>query len=238
MAREIKLAVEKTTFAGIVEAIGDTEWMVGGQIVQIDADTEIEGDIQVSDRVKVKAVVPDDGSLLARKIELDPASVKLIGPVDAMGETEWTIGGQVVRVDGSTEVESDIQIGDRVEVKANALSDGSFLARSIKLSEAKHDLGKVRFTGVVETMEGDTWTIAGQAVHVSGDTRLSGDIQVGDRVEVKAVAQRDGSLHAESIRLDDHGQDDARAREPNAGKSDEDKPDGREKDKGGKKKDK
>jgi hypothetical protein len=230
LAREIRRVDEKVEFTGIVEAIGDGAWTISGQAIAVNADTKIKGDIQVGDRVKVEAFVMDDGSLLAHEIELALDKVKLTGVVEAMGEAAWTVSGQEVLVDGSTQVKGDVQAGDTVKVEAVVLADGSYLARKIELvmpKEPKRE--KVHFSGSVESMDGDVWVIGGQAVRVDGGTRLKGDIQVGVSVKVKAVRLADGSLLAEEIERDDHdGADDAGA-DPGEGGAVKDKAKGQDK---------
>ncbi len=56
-------------FEGVVEAIGGG-WRIGGQSVAIDAATEIRGQINVGDTVRVRALRRPDGQLVARRIEL------------------------------------------------------------------------------------------------------------------------------------------------------------------------
>jgi hypothetical protein len=60
---------EDVEFEGTVNSISSSVWVIGGQPVQIDSDTDIEDDPQVGDTVKVKAVQLSDGTLVAEKIE-------------------------------------------------------------------------------------------------------------------------------------------------------------------------
>ena len=54
------------------------------------------------------------------------------GTVQAIGSSQWTIGGVVIRVDGNTEIKDNPQIGDTVRVKAQRQTDGSWLAERIE----------------------------------------------------------------------------------------------------------
>ncbi len=67
--------------------------------------------------------------------------------------------------------------------------------------------GKVEFVGTVESMDGDTWTVDGQAVVVTF-AEIKDAIQVGDLVKVEAYLQADGTLRADEIKLAE-GSDDA-----------------------------
>lgn len=57
-------------FTGKVESIAPEAWIVDGRTIQIAPGTEIKGVINVGDTVKVHAIMADDGSLIAREIEL------------------------------------------------------------------------------------------------------------------------------------------------------------------------
>lgn len=58
---------------------------------------------------------------------------------------------------------------------------------------------EVVFTGTVEAMGGGEWTISGQAVTVSGNTKVDAKIMVGTNVRVEAVVDQNGVVTAVSI---------------------------------------
>lgn len=60
---------ERAAFSGLVEAINTDHWIIGGQIVLVDVETEIGADLAVGMPVKVHFVVLEDGSWLAKEIE-------------------------------------------------------------------------------------------------------------------------------------------------------------------------
>jgi hypothetical protein len=62
----------------------------------------------------------------------DGEELDFTGPVQAIGASQWTIGGVVMRVDGDTEIRDDPQVGDTVRVKARRQIDGSWLAEKIE----------------------------------------------------------------------------------------------------------
>ncbi len=62
---------DEIEFSGTVESMDADAWVVGGQTVKITAQTEIKDAIEVGDFVRVHAHVEDDGSLVAREIELE-----------------------------------------------------------------------------------------------------------------------------------------------------------------------
>jgi outer membrane biosynthesis protein TonB len=67
-----------------------------------------------------------------------------------------------------------------------------------------HDKGDtVEWKGILQAIAGSTWVIDGRAVQVTSDTRIRGSPRVGDRVEVKARRQPDGTLVALEIERKD-----------------------------------
>ncbi len=58
-------------FTGVVEAVGGSQWVVSGRVVQVTSDTEIRDDPVVGDTVKVVAWLQPDGTWWAEKIERD-----------------------------------------------------------------------------------------------------------------------------------------------------------------------
>ncbi len=59
-------------FEGPIEEITGDHWIVGGTFVFVDGATEITGDPAIGRIAQVDAVVQDDGSLLARRIYVEP----------------------------------------------------------------------------------------------------------------------------------------------------------------------
>ena len=103
--------------------------------------TDTDGLPYVGQRVKVKALLQEDGFLLAREIENkggsggpkdDSSKVKLEGTfqsVDADGN--WIINGTPVSVDPLTRLEGTPAVDQLVEVKGILQADGSILAPKI-----------------------------------------------------------------------------------------------------------
>ena len=62
-------------------------------------------------------------------------------------------------------------------------------------------LSDVTFTGVIESMSGDQWTINGQTVKVDQSVLQDGLYAVGDIVTVEAVVDADGSVIAQRVEI-------------------------------------
>lgn len=65
-------------------------------------------------------------------------------------------------------------------------------------SVAADDEEEIEFTGVVESVGADSWTVAGRGLSISSQTELKGSIAVGDTVKVHAY-EVDGKLFAREI---------------------------------------
>jgi len=85
-------------------------------------------------------------------------------------------------------------------------SDGPVKAQKVSASE-------VVFTGIVEAMNGDQWTVNGQQVTVDTSTALDANIQIGDMVKVEANVSQDGSVLA--VKIESSVPDDANTNSSN-----------------------
>ena len=195
---------EDREFKGTVSAISDTVWTIDDKEFTITDQTLFEGDPQVGDFVEVKFHLDADGNRIADRIELEDQrddEVEFRGIVEAIGATSWTISGRVVAVNEATVILGSPMVGDSVEVRADVQADGTLLATRIKFEDEDED--EVEFTGRVESIGAESWTIAGQTIVVNPSTEIRGAPKVGDQVEVKARKAPDGTLIAERIKLED-----------------------------------
>jgi type VI secretion system secreted protein VgrG len=62
---------EKIEFEGVVQSIAGSQWVVDGQTIRVDGQTEVKDDPGVGDTVKVVAFLQPDGTWWAEKIELE-----------------------------------------------------------------------------------------------------------------------------------------------------------------------
>jgi hypothetical protein len=63
--------------------------------------------------------------------------------------------------------------------------------------------GDGEFSGVVEAISADAWTIGGRTVHLTPQTEIDGSIEAGDLVEVRALLGPGNTLVALSIDLEE-----------------------------------
>ncbi len=117
------------------------------------------------------------------------------GMIQAIEDNTWVIAGVPIRVDDT--LADGFQVGDWVLARGRILPDGAYLAD--RLTYAKNNKVKLRFTGVIESISNNVWIIGGKTITVNEQTEFSGDLSVGDVVSVNFAVQKDGSWLAKEI---------------------------------------
>ena len=218
---------------GAIQAIGGDSLVVNDVTFFVDANTELKGahgatpdfsDFLVGDIVEVRANLQADSSYLATRVELQNQSegddFEVEGHIESIGGDSLVVNSITFFVDASTEIRgrhgstpafSDLQAGNRVEVRASQQADGSFLASRIKLEDGDDD-GEVEIKGVIEALGPDSLMVNTIVFAVDSSTNVFDhnnnpisftDLQVGGFVEVKANRRADGSLLAMRIKQED-----------------------------------
>jgi len=228
-------------FTALVETIGAETWLIGGQAVAIDGSTTIEEGILAGDLVEVHAFLSADGTLTARKIELEDEDddedfgvpgmeFELTGLVEAIGADSWTVGGQAFLITSATEIEPGIVVGSQVKVEGFVGQDGSFTAREIQFShddngedDDEPGLGmKFETTGTVESIGSDSWTISGHTFLITPGTEIEEGIVVGSVVKVEGSIGPGGAQTATEIELvDEMDEDDDSGDDPSGSDSED-----------------
>ncbi|OGO14777.1 MAG: hypothetical protein A2Y93_03285 [Chloroflexi bacterium RBG_13_68_17] len=136
------------------------------------------------------------------------AKAEFVGTVDAMSDTAWTVSGQAVLINASTEIHDGISVGDLVKVEASVSDDGTVTALEIRLERSGgEDTAaalpgeEIEFFGTVEAVADDSWTIQGVAFAITAQTEIKGALAVGDFVKVHATVGADGAFTAREIEL-------------------------------------
>jgi len=157
----------------------------------------------------------DDGSEFYGVVESLPSSADLVG--------DWVVSGVTVHVTTETTIEQEhgpVTVGATVEVKGLAEQDGSVTATKIETKESADDdeYGTLEFYGVVESLPSSAdlvgdWVVSGVTVHVTTETTIEqehGPVTVGATVEVKGLAEQDGSVTATKIETKESADDDVK----------------------------
>jgi len=133
------------------------------------------------------------------------AEIELTGSIERMTPTAWTLNGKVVAILPATELKGTFGVGDLVKAHATLQADGSLAAReiepvqgaegsSLSVQGAEYD-----FTGAVEAIAFDQWTVAATTFAVTPATEIKGTFALGELVKVHVLVSTDGSLVAREI---------------------------------------
>ncbi len=209
----------KVEFTGTITAMNGSTWMVDTTTVMITSTTELEGTFAVGSKVKVEGFKQTDGTVIAREISTynlptgggkqhHGKEVEFTGAIMSMTGNTWVVGAWTVIISPTTELKGTFAVGTLVKVEGFKQDDGSVLAKEIKVakqSEGEHE--KIKFTGAIMSMTGNTWVVGTTTVVISPTTEMSGTFSVGMKVVVVGFKQPDGSVLATQIKAaEDEGQ--------------------------------
>ena len=180
--------VFRVTGEGEVERTG-SEWKIAGQVFATDDRTTIVGNPQLGDWVSVHGHLLPDGTQMADRIVLLRRAPEdrftITGEADTIAATSWIVAGQAISVTEETDISEGIQEQDTVHVEGVILADGTLVAESIHLIEARGlPFG---FVGVVADISDTYWVISGISVTVDAGTVMEAGLAVGDTVRVRGT---------------------------------------------------
>ena len=124
------------------------------------------------------------------------------GTLDSMNGDRWVVAGRELIVSPYTDVEKTIIKGSYVKVKARQDADGNWVADEIDRKRKPWSAGskmEIKLKGSIESMVGNTWTVAGMEFEVTPYTSIEDSVSVGDRVKVEATPDESGKLVAEEV---------------------------------------
>jgi len=173
---------------------------VSGITIAVTGTTEIETGLQVGSLVKVEGHILSNGTWLADEIQRAPEfenRFEFSGSVQSLNP--WRVSGIAFTTDTNTQIDSGIEIGDRVNVEGRILADGTWLAEEVRL--LNDQTLTFEFIGQVTSI--NPWIVSGITFTVNSSTTIESGIVVGDRVRVTGIVQPDGSLLAQRIELVD-----------------------------------
>jgi len=219
---------------GYVTEVGTVSFVVNGSTFYVDANTEYRGrngntfsfeQIAVGLLLEVKAELQTNGDLLAIRVKTEDdhnqhnGELEITALIDnktansiVLGQYEFFVDAQTVILnhDRMPIYFSDLNIGDRVEVKAYKQLDSSYLAVRIKLEDMPEN--EIEFTAQIESILGSDVTINGITFVTDSNTVFLDDnrmpvtissLVVGMWVEVKGFKKQDGSYYASRIQIED-----------------------------------
>ena len=220
---------------GYVTEVGTNSFVINGTTFFVDANTEYRGrhgsafsfeQIQVELLLEVKAFAQTNGDLLAVRVKTEDdenhhhqGELELTGLIESSTANSLTVAQKEFFVDAQTVILdhsrmpisfSNLNVGDRVEVKAHRQADSSYLAVRIKLEDMPGS--EIEFTAQIESIVGSEVTINGVTFATDSNTVFLDDnrmpvtiasLAVGMWAEVKGVKKQDGSYYASRIQIED-----------------------------------
>jgi hypothetical protein len=194
----------ETTFE-IAGALESTDpWMVTGNTFATRDSTQIDEDLEVEDRVKVKGVILEDGTWLAYSIkrveeQTDPTII-LIGKVASIDP--WVVNGITLNVTTDTLISEGIEPEMIVRVEILLLEDGTWEVLSIApLGNFTDVPGCATVTATVVSVNGDEIQLAGwPTITLSDDVTVENDgggeamLAVNQSVLVVVCASENGQI--------------------------------------------
>ncbi len=195
---ENKTRYEVHTPAGSAEAKG-TSFHVSVTPDQSAHFTVEEGSLAVSGQGE--SVVLEAGQTSAIYTDHPPTEPALRvsgeGVVTQTGAT-WVIDGQSYTVHEHTIIIGNPRVGDIVHVEGRLLADDTRLADLIVLLRTS-PANRFTLIGVVEEIDEQAWTVAGQTIEIGENADIDPSIQEDDLVRVEGVILDNGALQAEKI---------------------------------------
>jgi hypothetical protein len=148
--------ITEIVFTGIIEGLDGDRWVINGQTVQVDASVVHGGPFIAGDTVKVEALVGDDGSVTAQRVEspsavdlaqesattasstpgpltFDHSGTEAFGTVESITDVSITIGGQTFPLAPGAEIKGAIAAGAFVKLHFTVNADGSLSVREVEI---------------------------------------------------------------------------------------------------------
>lgn len=211
-----KLQLGEVKFSGAISEISATSVTVEGVVFRVDAQTQLAQGLSAGQPVKVQALLLPDGSRYALSVSLNDSPTsdnefEFYGTVQAIDSASWMIADQLVKIDGVTQIDAGIVVGDVVKVEG-FLQDGSLLANKIEKDGDSDPVStetavapgdKVEVTGTLEAINGEVYVVGGINYLTNSSTEIKGTLAVGDVVKVHASLQADGTYLAHEIEKSD-----------------------------------
>lgn len=191
LARSIEKVDETSNFEliGTVESIAP--WIVEGTSFEVNEFTRIDPGILVGSTVRVTGRILENGTWLARSVELldETNTLVFLGIVDSTDP--WVVNGLFLTTDENTQIDEGIDVGSLVRVTVLVQPDGTWLVQKIELIDIGPAAGCVEFVDTITGLTDDTITLASGVTIPRTIAEIEGDLRIGSRVFVKLCFDAD-----------------------------------------------
>ena len=210
--------IQQISFEGVLESKGDSNWIVSGVSINLQAGTTFVGggaqgrSFEIGSVLEVEGVTNPQGSVTANEIHL--RKYQFIGLVQEIRTDQWQISDVQLSITSHTQIDNGIQIGDYVTVLVRSEDTGLF-ALAILLEEhpgatpflrtsytpipsASDDAGaettgEHQIVGTLDEIGARFWVVSGQIVYIGSDPAISSEFKIGDNITVKYNIEPNGS---------------------------------------------
>jgi len=216
-----------TVFSGQIVSVTPPSLQVDDVRVTTDSSTVIDKDgvsvgldkLQPGDSVEVEGSLQADGTVLARRITVEPAgegnTVHFTETLNAIDGTNLTVGVLPVQVTDSTIILRfdkpaglvDLDIGDQLAVLGTIDAQNGIVALEIRVVALEEE--DLQLFGFIAAIDTTAKTIAigdivlnfddQTQVYGFGDPQSPADLKAGDLVDVQATHRADDSFYASTI---------------------------------------
>ena len=178
---------QDVVFTGTVDSVGDGQWTISGQPINVDGSTAVDANITVGDNVKVEARVGSDGSVTAVSIETSAAD-----------NTNMNANSNDANQNESNANDNASNSNDNQGDNSNSGNDnsGNGNGNSNDNSDPANDQ---EVSGIVEAITADSITIDGVVYQISDLTEFNDLISLGDNVKLHVIVNADGTLTIREI---------------------------------------
>ncbi len=239
LAVRIKLQTEnsqdKIEIEGTINNINQDTLVVNNFNVVVDANTVIQTDehvrlslseLKVGQKVDIKAVLLTNTVYLAKKINVNEVNgnsdqtFEFTTTIDSLIGNSILLNGILVHTDSTTEfmsqnhtpkLFSDLKVGMKIKAEGIIKTDGTYLARKIKIQEIWNE--DVEVKGTIDSKGSDWLKVLNQKYYVNSSSQLFNfdltpisfnSLTVGLKVEIEAYASSNNdSLYVKKLNVHD-----------------------------------
>jgi hypothetical protein len=120
----------------------------------------------------------------------------IVDIIESIQGNAWSISGQTLQVSNRTYIAGAPTVGQVFQIEGRILENGLWMAD--KISPLQEEF-RSSFTGLVEAITDDIWTISGKSVIVNDSTQVEGSVGIGVSVDVEYYALNSGNWFALQI---------------------------------------
>lgn len=186
------------SFIGVVQMMSTGAWEISDVLVVVNEDTLTDEDLLPGSVVMARGDVLDDGTWLARsirRVRTQERTFEFVGKVERVDP--WVVAGIALETRLYTVIDEGIGEDDQVRVQGIILSNGTWVAETIKWDD--QDGPAFAFVGTVE--QTDPWQVSGIALVVGDYTEIDAGVGIGSLVLVEGHISAEQGWLADRIAL-------------------------------------